>query len=87
MTEKDRYEASGKAAADAAAFAAWQAIEAGLWDDHLTSLAGAIGRREALYDRKRPPKGSLPAGQVWAWMQGANPPRWEIRGTGALLDA
>lgn len=62
------------ATSDAAAFAAWTAIKAGEWDDHLRSLVDAIRRRQALYDHKREPRGQLPEGQVWVWMQGANPP-------------
>lgn len=28
----------------------------------------------------------LPEGQIWVWMGGANPPHWEIRGTGAVFE-
>lgn len=72
--------------ADAAAFAAHTAIEAGEWDDHLDALAAAVRRRKALYDDRKSPTTPLPAGQVWVWING-NPSRWEPRGTGALLDA
>lgn len=35
-------------------------------------------------DRKPSNEGLAP-GQVWAWMNGADPPRWEVRGTGVVL--
>lgn len=34
----------------------------------------------------RPSDEGLEDHQLWVWMQGANPPRWEIRGTGTILD-
>jgi hypothetical protein len=37
-------------------------------------------------DRNRKPSSEgLAVGQVWAWMAGADPPRWEVRGTGLVL--
>jgi hypothetical protein len=35
---------------------------------------------------REPDHDGLEDHQVWVWMQGARPPRWEIRGTGAALD-
>lgn len=34
---------------------------------------------------RKPSRDGLEPHQVWAWMAGANPPRWEIRGTGAVF--
>lgn len=48
------------------------------------AMAEPLDANRDVFDRdRRPPP--LAAGQVWVWMQGAEPPRWEIRGTGALL--
>lgn len=40
-----------------------------------------------LLDQSTPPsRAGLEAHQVWAWMGGANPPHWEVRGTGAIVE-
>lgn len=34
---------------------------------------------------QKPPESDLSPGQVWAWMGGATPPHWEIKGTGVIV--
>lgn len=70
-------------------YAASRAIEDGLLDDHLMQLHLAIQQRNrALRDPSKPPArhGGMEAHQLWVWMAGGAPPRWEIRGTGLVLD-
>jgi hypothetical protein len=41
---------------------------------------------EKRLDINNPPSDDLLKGtQVWVWFRGMNPPRWEIRGTGAIF--
>jgi len=35
---------------------------------------------------QKPPDDGLEKHQLWAWMQGADPPHWEIVGTGLIYD-
>lgn len=75
------------AAADAAAFAATEAIAAGEWDRHLLALWRAVRERRMLTDRSKPPTIPTPERhQVWVWMNGPGAPHWEIRGTGVIFD-
>ena len=72
------------AAANAAAFAAVEAIRNGQWDAHLDQIGFAVLERKLMFDQSKKPAIKLPAGQVWAWMNGPGIPHWEVRGTGAL---
>lgn len=69
---------------DALAFTADQAIKAGLIDRHLDTLRQSIHERTMILNPRRKPSIPLPKGQVWAWMGGAKPPQWEVRGTGVV---
>lgn len=39
-----------------------------------------------LINPNEPPARILPHGQVWVWLNGAEIPHWEIRGTGAIIE-
>lgn len=71
----------------AVAFAFAMAVEEGLVDRNLLFIRVAINERLELINEMRPPRIKLPAGQVWAWMNGRGNPHWERRGTGVIFPA
>jgi hypothetical protein len=70
-------------------FAVHRAIESGLLDDFLDKIISDARWRKGLLDPSKPPRKTADmrhsGHQVWAWMGGADPPQWEIVGTGLVL--
>ena len=57
------------------------------WDEDTPGCTGGLPlglRINRDFVPKRTPE--MENHQVWVWLQGMNPPRWEIRGTGVLDD-
>lgn len=79
------------ASSDAMAFALIEAVKEGLLDRHLDKLLSEVKWRQGLLDPSKPPRKTaemrLSGHQNWAWMAGADPPQWQVVGTGLLLDA
>jgi len=55
-------------------------------DEDTPYCTGGLPLGDRIYHHHPPPDSSLPEShQVWVWMNGMNPPRWEIRGTGLIF--
>lgn len=70
----------------ASAFAATEAINEGLWDDHLGSLLLAVRHRLALISPNHKPEWPPPEGCVWVWLDGEGGPQWRPKGLGVIIE-
>jgi hypothetical protein len=53
-------------------------------DPDTPGCTGGLPLGERTDHNSRPSDDLLEGTQVWIWLNGANPPRWEIRGTGLV---